>query len=150
MPRIDRKKELPIFSPSSPPKKASEKKGPESSFMALLQGIEEQDLKERLDALLEAIDHRAQLLKDRLTEENLLAYQRIMGEFLKVINKELLKTRETMSRGRDGALRVLKIIDQIHGEMEELKTIVLRREVSSLKIMERLDRIRGLLLDIYM
>ncbi len=149
MPRIDRKKELSIFSPSSPVRKASEKRGPDSSFMTLLQGIEQQDLKERLDHLLDAIDVRAQLLKERLTEENLLAYQLIMGEFLKVINKEYLKTRETMTRGQDGTLRILKIIDHIHGEMEELKSMVLDREVSQFKIMERLDRIRGLLLDIY-
>lgn len=149
MPRIDRKKKLPIFSPPFSGNKVSEKRGPDSSFMTLLQGIEERDLKERLDHLLEAIDVRGQLLKERLTEENLLAYQRIMGEFLKVVNQEYLKTRETMTRGRDGTLRILKIIDHIHGEMEELKSMVLDREVSQFKVMERLDRIRGLLLDIY-
>lgn len=148
MAKIPRKKGISIFS-SPTPKKVQEKRGPSNAFINLLQSIEQQELKERLDYLLDTIDYRAQLLKERLTEENLLAYQRIMGEFLKVINREYLKTRETMTRGRDGTLRILKIIHQIHGEMDEIKRMVLSREVSQMKVMERLDRIRGLLLDIY-
>ncbi len=150
MPRIHRERETLRISSGSTQRKAQAVEGPTSSFLNLLQGIEEQDLKRRLDTLLEAIDERAQLLKNSLTEVNLLAYQKIMGEFLSLVNREYLRTRESMTRGRDGTLRILKIIDRIQGEMEELKRMVLLREVSQLKIMERLDRIRGLLLDIYM
>lgn len=150
MPRIHRERETIRISSGSTKRETQSVEGPTSSFLSLLQGIEEQDLKKRLDILLEAIDERAQLLKDNLTEANLLAYQKIMGEFLSLVNREYLRTRESMTRGRDGTLRILKIIDRIQGEMEELKRMVLLREVSQLKIMERLDRMRGLLLDIYM
>lgn len=149
MSRIHRKKDS--FISPLPLEKTLPRKIPEviSPFASLLSHVEQQELKERLDGLLEIIDLRAQELKNRLTQENLLAYQRIIGEFLKVINQEYLKTRETMSRGRDGKLRILRTIDRISSEMEELKKMILQREVSLMKVMERLDGIRGLLLDIY-
>lgn len=150
MPRIHRKKG--DFIPPSTVNKPLVEKSPEvfSPFSSLLQRVEQQELKERLDHLLETIDLRGEELKRRMTQANLLAYQRIIGEFLKVINQEYLKTRETMSRGRDGRLRILKTIHRISTEMEELKQLILQREFSHIQVMERLDVIRGLLLDIYL
>ncbi len=153
MARIDRdKKHLHRLQRGEKRKKAKrveKKESAASEFDRLLSGIEEQEIRGQLDAVLATIEKKSQELKDQLTERKLQEYAGLVRDFLSLVNEEYLSTRELVSRGRDGRIRVLKTVEKINLELEELRSIVLTRESSWMKVMERIDRIRGLLLDIY-
>lgn len=106
--------------------------------------------KERLNLLLERIDKQAERFSKNVDIKELLAYKKLVSEFLKEVVDSMVKFSKENFLDRRGRHRIYAIIKKVDREMEELTEEVLKKEKDNLKILKKLDDIRGLILDIYM
>lgn len=121
-----------------------------SRFVEELERADEMTAKERLEKLLERIDKQAERLSNNVTIKEVLEYKKLISEFLKESVDSMVKYKKSSFLDSRGRHRVYGIIKRVNEELEGLTKDVLSKEKDNIKILKRLDDIRGLILDIYM
>ncbi|WIV12317.1 YaaR family protein [Proteiniborus sp. MB09-C3] len=121
-----------------------------SKFTEELNRVDELTVKERLEKLLERIDKQADRLSKNITIKEVLAYKTLISEFLKESVDSMVKFKKDSFLDGRGRHRVYGIIKKVDEELEGLTKDVLSKEKDNIRILKRLDDIRGLILDIYM
>lgn len=121
-----------------------------SRFNEELKRVDELTVKERLEKLLEKIDKQAYRLSKNITIKEVLAYKTLISEFLKESVDAMVKFKKNNFLDSRGRHRVYGIIKKVDEELEGLTKDVLAKEKDNIKILKRLDDIRGLILDVYM
>ena len=107
------------------------------------------ELREELKVLYGKIENQTTKLGDRLFIEDLVEYKKLVKEFLNIsVNNSHVFYKEN-SLDRRGRHRVYSIVKQVDKELDELTKDFLNIEGNRLKILNRLDDIKGLLLDIF-
>lgn len=119
-------------------------------FTEELKRADELTVKQRLENLLERIDKQADRLSKNITIKEVLAYKTLICEFLKESVDGMVKFKKSSFLDSRGRHRVYGIIKRVDEELEELTKDVLSKEKDNIKIIKRLDDIRGLILDIYL
>ncbi|MFN2364091.1 MAG: YaaR family protein [Halarsenatibacteraceae bacterium] len=131
-------------------KLVSSTKSPEkSSFQDKLKAVNEENVRERLDTLLDYVDQYGEKLKETMDKKNLQAYKEQVKEFLKIIQKEFARTKQSFSWDNQGNLKTYMIIEKINNQMEKLQEEFIQDQADVLEVVRRIDEIRGLLLDLY-
>lgn len=121
-----------------------------TKFTEELKKADELTLKERLQNLLDRIDKQADRLSKNVTIKEVLAYKTLISEFLKESVDGMVKFKKNSFLDSRGRHRVYGIINRVDEELEGLTKDVLSKERDNIKILKRLDDIRGLILDIYL
>lgn len=121
-----------------------------SKFTEELKRADELTVNERLEKLLEKIDKQADRLSKNITIKEVLAYKALISEFLKESVDAMVKFKKSNFLDSRGRHRVYGIIKKVDEELEGLTKDVLSKEKDNIKILKRLDDIRGLILDVYM
>lgn len=128
----------------------SSTKSPEkSSFQKKLESVNEENVRERLDTLMDYVDQYGEKLKETMDKEDLQAYKKQVKEFLKIIQKEFARTKQSFSWDNQGNLKTYMIIEKINNQMEKLQEEFIQDQADVLEVVRRIDEIRGLLLDLY-
>ncbi len=128
----------------------SSTKNPEkSSFQEKLKAVNEENVRERLDTLLDYVDQYGEKLKETMDKKDLQAYKEQVKEFLKIIQKEFARTKQSFSWDNQGNLKTYMIIEKINNQMEKLQEEFIQDQADVLEVVRRIDEIRGLLLDLY-
>lgn len=122
----------------------------QSKFSEELKRADELTVKERLGKLLEKIDMQADRLSKNITIREVLAYKALISEFLRESVDAMVKFKKSSFLDSRGRHRVYGIIKKVDEELEGLTKDVLSKEKDNIKILKRLDDIRGLILDVYM
>ena len=126
-----------------------DKKVVNAAFKEKLDNIQSEKVREELKVLYGKIENQTTKLGDRLFIEDLIEYKKLVKEFLNIsVNNSHVFYKEN-SLDRRGRHRVYSIVKQVDKELDELTKDFLNIEGNRLKILNRLDDIKGLLLDIF-
>lgn len=114
----------------------------------LVSHIEQQDLQARLQIMLEEISSQGDRLKKHMDIKDLKHYKGLIREFMnEIVNKSHEFSRENVldRKGRHRVYAMIKLVDK---NLDELAQELIKDEKDPLLILDRIDEIRGLLLDI--
>ncbi|MFW5787189.1 MAG: YaaR family protein [Halanaerobiales bacterium] len=140
----------------SPVRKKNNKKSerpepsrPREDFKAHLSKIEQKEIKDRLDRLLEIVDVQGEKLKKSLDKEDLFEYKRRVQDFLRLIQKEFVKAKQSFSWDGAGNLKTYTIVEKVNKNLDTLHDLFLKDQADVLQVVKKIDEIRGLLIDLY-
>lgn len=114
--------------------------------------FQEQDpavLQEKLEALLKKLDDLGQRLVKNFSVYDLVDYKETLKSFLRDTLKNAFGLKEETSYSRRGRPKIYQHIEVINQELEDLSKLVLEQQRDPVKLLKKLDSIRGLLVDLY-
>lgn len=118
------------------------------TFRSKLEEIQQESIREELRILYDKIETITAKLKDKLFIEDLLEYKRAVKEFLNItVNNSHIFYKEN-SLDRRGRHRVYSLVKKVDNELDELTKDFLNIEGNRIRILKKLDDIRGMLIDI--
>ncbi|HBY21596.1 MAG: hypothetical protein A2Y24_05305 [Clostridiales bacterium GWE2_32_10] len=127
--------------------KRIEKTGKDFSF-TLLSKIEEGQLKEKLNSLMGDITVQGKQLAEHMDLKYLKKYRALITEFINEIVAHSHKFSRENFLDRRGRHRVYGIIRLINKDLDDLAQELIKEEKEHIFILNKVDEIRGLLLDI--
>lgn len=127
-------------------RKTSEIKG--ESFQSQLKRAEGQNIEERINLLVQGIVEQGEKLSKRTDIRELKKYKKLISEFLDETIGNSRKFSKESFLDRRGRYKVFATVKKINEELDGLTRDVLSEEKDNIKILQRLDDIRGLILDI--
>lgn len=120
----------------------------DSFKFTLAAAVDDAELQEKLTNLMNDIATQGKLLSEHMDIRDMKRYRGLVKDFLnEVVNRSHKFSRENFldRRGRHRVYGMIKLVD---GKMDELATALVQDEKDHLDILNRVDEIRGLLLDI--
>lgn len=124
------------------------KKQVQETFKNKLNEIEQEYIREQLKVLYDRIEVQSSRLQDRLFIEDLVEYKKLVREFLDItVNNSHVFYKEN-SLDRRGRHRVYSLVKRVDNELDQLTKDFLNLEDNRIRILKRLDDIKGMLLDI--
>ena len=114
----------------------------------LISSIEEQELQSRLNGMLEEITRQGKQIKKHMDIRDIKHYRELIREFMnEIVNRSHKYSRENFldRRGRHRVYGMVKLIDK---NLDELAAELIKDEKDALLILNKVDEIRGMLLDI--
>ena len=121
---------------------------PESDFSFTLTRLGEEGLVERLTALIDEITVIGKGLAEHMDLKDMKKYRGKVSDFINEVVTNSHKFSRENFLDRRGRHRVYGIIRLVDKNLDELAQELLKSEKDHLKILEKTDEIRGLLLDI--
>ena len=114
----------------------------------LMSKIEEDGLAARLDSMMKEITQQGKKLGKRMDIRDMKHYRTLIREFLnEVVNRSHKFSRENFL-DRRGRHRVYGMIKRVDAALDELAGELIKDEKDAIAILDKVDEIRGLLLDI--
>lgn len=114
----------------------------------LISNIEEQDLQNRINVMLEEITSQGKRLSKHMDVKDMKHYRELIKEFMnEIVNRSHKFSRENFldKKGRHRVYTMIKLVDK---NLDELAAELIKDEKDHLAILNKIDEIRGLLLDI--
>lgn len=115
----------------------------------LLSSIEESELQAQLSLMMEEITQQGYRLGKRRDVRDMKQYRKLIQEFMNEIVTHSHKFSRENFLDKKGRHRVYGIIKQVNQTLDELAEELLAEEKDHLSILNKIDEIRGLLLDIF-
>lgn len=130
-------------------KKPEKAEGSRGGFEENLSREQSQRMEERIAALLEDIDRQGKRMAGSMSLKELLAYKAKVKAFMEEVISGMLKFTQSSTMDRRGRHRIYTLVKRINQELEQLTEEMLGEQKNRLKILEKVDNIRGLLVDLY-
>lgn len=114
----------------------------------LISNIEEQELQARLNVMMEDITMQGKKLTKHMDVRDMKRYRQLIKNFMnEIVNRSHKFSRENFldRRGRHRVYGMIKLIDQ---NLDELAMELIKEEKDNLAILNKIDEIRGILLDL--
>ncbi|MDF2485327.1 MAG: hypothetical protein K0R46_1495 [Herbinix sp.] len=114
----------------------------------LISHIEEQELRAVLNGMLEEITVHGKKLVKHMDLKDMKHYRELIKEFMnEIVNRSHKFSRENFldKKGRHRVYTMIKLVDK---NLDELAAELIKDEMDHLAILNKIDEIRGLLLDI--
>ncbi|NMA86590.1 MAG: YaaR family protein [Tissierellia bacterium] len=128
--------------------KIDTKNGVQKAFKNKLMEIEQEHIREELKILYDKIESQTNKLQDSLFIEDLVQYKELVREFLDIsVNNSHVFYKEN-SLDRRGRHRIYSLVKKVDKELDELTKDFLDIEGNRIRILQRLDDIKGMLLDV--
>ena len=121
---------------------------PEKDFSFTLNRIGEEGLNDRLTALIDEITAIGKSLAEHMDLRDMKKYRGKVSDFINEVVTNSHKFSRENFLDRRGRHRVYGIIRLVDKNLDELAQELLNSEKDHIKILEKTDEIRGLLLDI--
>lgn len=139
----------PIQTPTIQATKEVKEKSVEKDFaFTLLSKIDESELQQKLERMLQDITVQGKKLADHMDVKDLKKYRTLVSDFMnEVVSRSHKFSRENFLDKR-GRHRVYGIVKKVNNNLDELAQELIKKEKDHLRILEKVDEIRGLLLDI--
>ncbi|MHB8128223.1 MAG: YaaR family protein [Mobilitalea sp.] len=115
----------------------------------LISHIEEQELQTRLNVILEEITTQGKKLSKHMDVRDMKHYRELIKEFMnEIVNRSHKFSRENFldKKGRHRVYTMIKLVDK---NLDDLASELIKDEKDHLSILNKIDEIRGLLLDIF-
>lgn len=129
--------------------KAPVENADEAFKFTLISKIEEEGLQERLNLLYQDITMQGKKISKHTDVKDMKRYRALIKDFLnEVVNRSHKFSRENFldRRGRHRVYGIIRLIDK---NLDELAAELMKEEKDHLSILQKVDEIRGLLLDIF-
>ena len=134
--------------------RSTEARGPEeienSAFRRTLTDMTKDMYADRLKDMKQEIDEQGKRLGERVDVKEFEKYRRLIREFLdEIVSNGYTFSREDAyaSRGKHRYIATVKIVDT---KLDELGKEVMKEHADKIEILNKIDDIRGLLLDLMM
>jgi uncharacterized protein YaaR (DUF327 family) len=114
----------------------------------LISNIEEMDLQNILSGMLEQITSQGKAIAKHMDIKDMRKYRELIKEFMnEIVNHSHKFSRENFldRKGRHRVYAMIKLVDK---NLDELAAELIKDEKDHLVILNKIDEIRGLLLDI--
>lgn len=121
----------------------------QKSFQDVYQEQTPFNFQEQLDFLLKQLDEIGKRLVKNFSIHDLVEYKEILRSFLQDTVRNAFELKEETTHSRKSRPKIYQRIEAINQELEDLSKLVLEQQKDPLKILEKLDSIRGLLVDLY-
>lgn len=121
----------------------------EAFKFTLISKIDEEGLKERLNLLFQDITMQGKKISKHTDVKDMKRYRALIKDFLnEVVNRSHKFSRENFldRRGRHRVYGIIRLIDK---NLDELAEELIKEEKDNITILQKVDEIRGLLLDIF-
>ncbi len=123
--------------------------GVQKAFKNKLMEIEQEHIREELKILYDKIESQTNKLQDSLFIEDLVQYKELVREFLDIsVNNSHVFYKENSLDRRGGRHRIYSLVKKVDKELDELTKDFLDIEGNRIRILQRLDDIKGMLLDV--
>jgi uncharacterized protein YaaR (DUF327 family) len=119
----------------------------EAAFGKALMDASRQQSVRALEQILGELDASGERLAAAQNFDELDKYKALVKEFMLKVTQGVGKLHFSEGGGKSGKIHV--ILQTVDKELEALAKEVVSRQTPQLRILERLDQIRGLLLDLY-
>lgn len=129
--------------------KAPVTEGDGSFRFALLSSLEENELQSHLSFMMEDIIQQGNKLSKRMDIRDLQEYKKLIREFINEIAAHTHEFSRENFLDRKGRHRVYGIVKKINETLDELTEELLAEQKDNLSILNKIDEIRGLILDIF-
>ncbi|MBO8159960.1 YaaR family protein [Thermosyntropha sp.] len=122
-------------------------RGANASFEQELFSKRENEVKFKMQELLSRIDEINDCLKKQLTLQDLMLYKKLVKSFLEEAMSRAYLLKRERSRSRRGR-SILLTVATIDKEMEGLVNDFIQNKADPMDILDKLDKIRGMLVDL--
>jgi uncharacterized protein YaaR (DUF327 family) len=124
---------------------SSEKTENKPTFLSKFTQIVKKEWNDSLDNLLSAIERQGNELSKRRTFLSLKKYRELVGQFLKEFSSNNHELKEFKDTKNNKSYVVVKTINK---KVDELAEEVMNSQVDNLIILDKIDEIKGLLIDL--
>lgn len=115
---------------------------------SLISHLEDQNLQARLNFMLDEISAQGKKLGKRMDVRDMKHYRELIRDFMnEIVSRSHKFTRENFL-DRRGRHRVYTMIKLVNKELDELALELIKDEKDHIQILNRIDEIRGLLIDL--
>ena len=133
---------------STAPIQPKQQRVTESDFIFTLNRLDDEGLAERLNNLLNDITVQGKRLAEHMDIKDMRHYRSLVSDFMhEVVTRSHQFTRENFL-DRRGRHRVYGIVRLVDTKLDELAQELIRSEKDTINILDKVDEIKGLLLDI--
>jgi len=120
----------------------------QADFSFALEKVSDEQMVQKLGGMIESITKQGKLLSENMDLSELKRYRSMVHDFInEVVGNSHEFSRENFL-DRRGRHRVFGIVKVVNKNLDDLAQELLKSEKDNLKVLERVDEIRGLLLDI--
>ncbi|MCT4605060.1 MAG: YaaR family protein [Marinisporobacter sp.] len=122
----------------------------QTAFLDKFEKIKSDEVKDHAKKIYDKIVEKSEKIGDRLYIQDLVDYKKLVKEFLDVVvTNSHVFTKENFLDKR-GRHRVFSQVKQVDKALADLTNDFLNQEVDRIKIVKKLDDIRGMLVDMFM
>jgi uncharacterized protein YaaR (DUF327 family) len=121
----------------------------ETGFRSRLSQAYRGDWDDHLTGLLKDIDGAANRLNQEKTIPALKSYKEKIRNFVRIVTERAYELKEGYSWNNRGGQRVFVLVRKIDEHLEKLTEGVLDEQKEGIDLLERLDEIRGILVDLF-
>lgn len=123
-------------------------KGDDTFKFTLVSHIENGDLKEKLSGLMRDIEEQGAKLAKHMDIRDMKRYRTLVKEFMNEVTAHSHEFSRENFLDRRGRHRVYGIVKEVDKSLDDLAQELLKDEKDNLAILNKIDDIRGMLLDI--
>lgn len=123
-------------------------KGDDSFKFTLVSHLENNELKEKLSGLMKDIEAQGEKLAKHMDIRDMKRYRSLVKQFMNEVAANSHEFSRENFLDRRGRHRVYGIVKEVDKSLDELAEELLKDEKDNLAILEKIDDIRGMLLDI--
>lgn len=123
-------------------------KGDDSFKFTLVSHIENSELKEKLSGLMKDIEEQGSKLAKHMDIRDMKRYRSLVKEFMNEVTAHSHEFSRENFLDRRGRHRVYGIVKEVDKSLDDLAQELLKDEKDNLAILNKIDDIRGMLLDI--
>lgn len=121
----------------------------QSKFSSFLEQEEKEQSKEELSNLLKDIEKQSKVLVNSKKTKDLLTYKELIKSYMEQVIKNALYIEEKFGYDNIGRRKRYKIVKEIDQKLIELTDNILKEETGTLKVLEQIGDIQGLLTNLY-
>ena len=122
---------------------------PEISFKTQLNQVRRENLNEELSQLLEDVDRAAEKLREEKTIPALRNYKEKVRNFIRAVTERAYELKEGRSWNSRGGQKIFVLVRKIDSYLEKLTEQILDEQKEGIDLLDRLDEIRGILIDMF-
>lgn len=123
-------------------------KSDDSFKFTLVSHIENNELKEKLSGLMKEIEEQGSKLAKHMDIRDMKKYRMLVKEFMNEVTAHSHEFSRENFLDRRGRHRVYGIVKEVDKSLDDLAQELLKEEKDNLAILNKIDDIRGMLLDI--
>jgi len=105
--------------------------------------------KKELNKLINKIDEAGKLFAEKPLYPNLVKYKLLIQNFMAIIIKSSYEVQQKLGKKSIIEDKVYSIVKKVDSSLEELSEKVLNEQIDNIKLIDKLDEIRGILIDLY-
>lgn len=122
----------------------------QNAFLKELDGAVEEQVKRSLDELIKDLDEQAKVVDKVRTFGELEKYKKMVKDFMQEVIKKIYAVKVSdSSKLMHKRKKVYMMVEQVDAELAKMTRDVLAGHSAGMSLLSALDRVRGLLVDMY-